>query len=469
MPGGTDPASFRDPDSRVVIVGDEVRRVLSPAGLADYQVLASSGLLDDPRLIATELLPDSPAPDVLTRAAAAVLRHERVPFVSYPYEWTFSMLRDAADSQLALIESALQHNLMLKDATPYNTQFRGATPVFIDIGSFERLRESELWVGYRQFCMQFLYPLLLQATKGIDVQPLLRGSIEGLTPSQMRAHMSVRDRLRRGYLTTVFLHARLDQRDGPDRQLMRKRLARPGLGREIIRANVRKMRKLIGGLRWDPPRTVWTEYAEHNTYSGSEAELKDAFVRDAVLSTRPRLVWDLGANNGRHARIATESAECVVAVDADHATVDRLYRELRAAGDATILPLVVNLADPSPALGWRNAEHTTLPQRGRPDLTLALAVIHHLAITANIPVRDVVRWLADLGAAAVLEFPTREDPMVQKLLRGKRPGLHGDYDRETFERHLADHFVTRRTVELSSGTRVLYLVVPRADRITVTP
>jgi len=461
--------SFRDPDGRVFLVGDDVRRVLSAEGLTDFEALRASGLLDDPRLVRTELLVDAAAPALLETSAAAVLRHERVPFISYPYEWTYSMLRDAALLQLGLLEDALDRQLMLKDASPYNVQFWGSEPRFIDIGSFERLRESELWVGYRQFCMLFLYPLLLQATKGLDLQPPLRGSLEGISPTQMRAMMSLRDRLRRGYLTHVFLHARLDGREGPDRQRMSARLDRPGLGRQIIRANVRKMRRMVERMHWDPPHTVWTEYDDHNTYSATDVTWKETFVRHAVVATRPRLVWDLGANTGRHSRVAAKTAPCVVAMDSDHATVERLYRDLRAEGDRRVLPLVVDLSNPSPRLGWRNEERLALLDRGRPDVVLALAVVHHLTIAANVPLRDVVRWLGELGGALVVEFPTREDPMVQKLLRGKRPGLHTDYDVELFERHLDEHFDVRRRVVLSSGTRVLYFAVPRKQQLTVTP
>jgi SAM-dependent methyltransferase len=337
--------------------------------------------------------------------------------------------------------------------------------VFIDVGSFERLREEELWVGYRQFCMLYLYPLLLQATKGASFQPHLRGSVDGITPTEMRALMSLRDRFRRGYLTNVFLQARFEGKEGPDRERMKARLRRPGLGKQLITANVRKMRKIVARLRWQPPKSVWLGYGENNSYSESDASRKDEFVRSITSSRSWGLVWDVGCNNGRHSRIAAETAECVVALDADHGAVEILYRQLRDAGSQTILPLTVNLADPSPGLGWRGGERKPLPDRGRPDLVLALAVVHHLAISANVPVRDVVRWLADLGGSLVVEFPTREDPMVQKLLRSKREGLHSDYDRGFFERCLEEAFDVQRTLaHLDSGTRVLYFAVPKRQK-----
>jgi SAM-dependent methyltransferase len=371
------------------------------------------------------------------------------------------MLKDAALLQLDLLLAALDHDLILKDSTPYNVQFAGARPVFVDVGSFERLRESELWVGYRQFCMLYLYPLLLQATKGVSFQPWLRGSIDGITPAQMRGLTTFRDRFRRGYLTHVFLHARLERRDAGERAGTKSMLKRPGLGKQLIRANVRKMRGLVGRLEWEPPRGVWVDYGDHNSYTDDDARRKDAFVREAATSRSWPLVWDLGCNNGRHARIAAEGARQVVAVDADPGPVELLYRELRDAGDEGILPLTTNVADPSPGLGWRGLERKPLLDRGRPDLVLALALVHHLAIGANVPLREVVGWLASLGGALVVEFPTREDPMVRRLLRPKRIGLHADYERDVFERCLHEAFDVRRTEQLGSGTRVLYFATPK--------
>ena len=457
-----EPGSFRDPESRVFYADNEVYRALSQEGRNDFEALASSGLLDDARIVGTELAEGVPPAGLLTSEVAAVLRHERIPFVSYPYEWTFSMLKDAALLQLDLLLAALDHDLMLKDATPYNVQFTGTRPVFIDIGAFERLREHELWVAHRQFCMLYLYPLLLQAAKGASFQSRLRGSIDGITPAEMRALMSFRDRFRRGVTTNVFLRARLERRDAEDPAGIKRELKRPGLGKQLILANVRKMRALVSRLEWDPPEGVWVAYGEHNSYTENDASQKDEFVRAIATSRSWPLVWDLGANNGRHSRIAAEGARHVVAIDADQGPVEILYRELRDSGDEKILPLTMNLADPSPGLGWRGLERTPLLERGRPDLVLALALVHHLAIGANVPVREIVDWLATLGGALLIEFPTREDPMVQKLLARKRDGLHGDYEREFFERCLREAFDVRRSERLGAGTRLLYFATPKA-------
>jgi hypothetical protein len=459
--GELEPGSFRDPESRVFYAGNEVYRALSPDGLSDFEALRATGLLDDERVVRTEPAADTAAlRGLLVHEPAAVLRHERIPFVSYPYEWTFSMLKDAALLQLDLLLSALDHDLVLKDATPYNVQFKGATPVFVDVGSFERIREGEPWVGYRQFCMLYLYPLLLQAVKDVPFHPWLRGSIDGITPAQMRGLMSFRDRFRKGVFTNVFLHAKLEARyaDRPDQV---KQEVKRVFKKELFVANVRKMRKLVERLEWNPPEGVWTAYGERNSYTGDDARRKDDFVREVARTGPWNLVWDIGANNGRYSRIAVEGAKTVVAVDADQGPVELLYRDLRDEANQQILTLTMNLADPSPGLGWRGLERRSMPDRGRPDLVLALALIHHVAISANVPVKEFLDWLASLGTALVIEFPTREDPMVKKLLAPKRDGLHPDYELGFFERTLNEAFHVERSERLESGTRVLYFARPK--------
>jgi SAM-dependent methyltransferase len=460
-PAGLEPGSFRDPESRVFYADGHVYRALSADGLSDFEALEATGLLDGERVVPTQRAEGAPAMQgLLVHEPAAVLRHERIPFVSYPYEWTFSMLKDAALLQLDLLLAALEHDLVLKDSTPYNVQFKGARPTFVDVGSFERIREGEPWVGYRQFCMLYLYPLMLQSLKGVPFHPWLRGSIDGIRPSEIRPLMNFRDRFRKGVFTNVILHAKLEERYAGKPQQVKDEVKRV-FKKELFVANVRKMRKLVERLEWNPPEGVWTAYGERNSYTDDDARRKDDFVREVATSRDWNLVWDIGANNGRYSRIAAEGAKTVIAVDADQGPVELLYRDLRDEAGEQILPLTMNLADPSPGLGWRGLERKAMPDRGKPDLVLALALVHHVAISANVPVKEFVDWLASLGSALVIEFPTREDPMVKQLLAPKRDGLHPDYELEFFERTLGEAFEIERTERLQSGTRVLYYARPK--------
>ncbi|MDX6698853.1 MAG: hypothetical protein QOE65_2250 [Solirubrobacteraceae bacterium] len=459
-----EPGSFRDPDSRVLYTSDGVVRALSARGLEDWRALARTSffprLMEAGKVVRTEeAQANGSLEGVLRGEAAGMLRHERIPFVSYPYEWPFSMLRDAALLQLELVAAALEEGMILKDSSPYNVQFRGSRPVFVDVGSFEALREGEPWVGYRQFCMLFLYPLLLCAHEGIDYHPLLRGSLDGIPPAQAAAMLGG---MRGGVLKHVKLHAKLERRyDDASQRDVKRDLKKAGFNSELIKANVKGLTKLVSGLRWEPKGSEWSAYGDTCTYTDEDSREKADFVREAAAARRRALSWDLGANDGRYARLAAEHSDTTVAVDIDHLTVDRLYRTLREEGRDDVLALVMNLADPSPGLGWRGRERKRLEERGHPDLVLALALVHHLAITANVPLAEVVDWLASLGASLVVEFPTREDPMVQRLLAGKREGTHDDYALETFERLLGDAFEVERRAELQGGVRVIFLAHPR--------
>jgi ribosomal protein L11 methylase PrmA len=443
-----------------------VLRALSAQGLADWTAFSESGLAADlmaeGKLIGTTPTV-TPAGVTLPRAvdAAAVLEHERVPFVSYPYEWAFGMLRDAALLQLELLRRALDNGLMVKDATPYNVQWRGSQPVFVDVGSFERLREGEPWTGFRQFSMLYLYPLLLQAWKNAPFQPWLRGSLDGISPQEMRSLVSTRDLVRRGAFTHVLMHSRLDRRS-EERDDVKHELASAGFRPELIAANAAGLERLISRLEPGEPPSAWSGYHATTSYSADDAERKARFVEAAVGAERPRLCWDIGCNDGRFTRIASRSAEYIVALDADPVVVDRLYEELKREGATNILPLTIDVADPSPALGWRHAERKPPAERGRPDFALCLAVLHHLSISANVPVDDAVAWLHGLTDAAVVEFATPDDPMVRRLLARKRADDHPDYRRDWFERSLFERFEVVSSLELADATRILYHVRSRS-------
>jgi hypothetical protein len=465
--GRVEAGSFRDHDSRVVVAPDGVFRVLSPDALDDWNALRASRLWAElqaeARVVATEPAEVDGLPDLLATEPAGALRHERVPFVSYPYEWPFSMLKDAALLQLDLNRRALREDLTLKDASPYNVQWRGAAPVFIDVGSFERLRPGEPWAGYRQFCMLYLYPLMLQAYKDLPYHALLRGSLDGVPPSHARAVLSASgDRFRKGVLSNVLLHARMEDRYADaDGGRVKSEMKNAGFSTALLDATLGKLETLVRRLEWTGGDTAWTGYGEDNTYDAESAARKAAFVREAVGRRRTRLTWDVGGNDGTYSRIAAEGADTVVALDADHATVDGLYRRLREEGRTDILPLVVSVTDPSPDFGWRGLERASLERRGTPELALCLAVVHHVCITGNVPVRELLDWLRALDATVVVEFPDRGDPMVQKLLSGKREGANPDYEKATFERALEERFLVER-VDAVSATRTLYEARPRA-------
>jgi hypothetical protein len=458
-----EPGSFRDRTATVFYQQGEVFRGLTERALGHWEALSatdfyrrfvsSGGLVDTERVS-----PVSVHPSVGDRWRA-VLKHERVPFVSYPYEWPFGMLKDAALLHVDLLLAALDEGMTLKDASPYNIQWKGTVPVFVDVASFERRQSGEPWVGYRQFCELFLYPLLLLAYRDVPYHPWLRGSLEGIDAATCWRLMSPRDVLHGGVLTHVYLQARAQAAWRTTTRDVRADLRAAGFSTAVIKHNAARLGTLIAGLNWTPKPSTWSEYGTCTHYAPDDDLRKSDFVRACVRSRDWGLVWDLGANTGKFSRIAAERARCVVAIDADHQAVNRLYQQLKAEGSRTILPLVGNVADPSPGLGWRNRERKPWVDRGRPDLVLCLALLHHLALTANIPVPELLEWLAGLGADLIVEFVSREDPMVAALLRNK-DDLYTDYTLPAFERELARRFVVHERMPLASGTRLLYHARP---------
>ena len=487
-----EPGSFRDRASRVFRHEGEVLRALNAEGLADWEALCRARWfehLQETRKIVRTRRVDGSGDEAqaseqetkrhaaTVRAAAdeggwvATLRHETIPFVSYPYEWPFGMLQDAALLHLEVLETALAEGMILKDGSSFNVQWIGTRPIFVDIGSFTRLRPGAPWVGYRQFCRLFLFPLLIQAYKDVPFQPWLRGCLDGISAADCRQLMSIRDLFRPGVFTHVWLQARAEARHDAgigrakparpeDRRDVRAALRRAGFHAGLIQANVGRLKGLVGGLRWHGTRSRWAGYAQALPYTKEEQAEKVEFVRRVVHARRWSMVWDLGCNTGDFARIAAERATTVVAIDSDPLVVERLYRTLKEERATRILPLVGDVADPSSDRGWRGAERQTLEGRAQPALILILALVHHLSLGASIPLAEIVAWLAGLGAAVVVEFVERDDPMVRALLRHKDE-LYGDYDRTGFERCWGAAFDTKRRQVLASGHRILYYGEPK--------
>ncbi len=456
-----DSGSFRDRDGRVYRPGGRIIRGLSAEALEQFEKLQSTAFhaqfLEQGKLVGSERLATGEVP--LAQAErerwAGFIEHQRIPVISYPYEWTFSMLQEAAQLQLELVEAAIREDMTLKDATPYNIQFVSGRPVFIDIASFETLQPGAPWAGYRQFCEMFLFPLMLQAYKGLNFQPLMRSSIDGVSVQTAARLFGLRDRFRAGVLTHVWLQSKLDRRYGGSARDVRTDLKSAGFNKELILANVRKLRKLVAGLEWGGEGSEWGDYEEFHNYSERDQALKESFVDECVAESAAALVWDIGCNTGRFSRIAAAHVEQVLAMDLDHLAVERLYREVRGGAAENILTLVQNVADPSPSWGWRNRERLELGQRARPDLVLCLALIHHVVISANVPLDEFIDWLAELSDQLIIEFVSREDDKVQALLRNKED-KYSDYSQEGLEKALGRHFDIRRMQGLESGNRFLY-------------
>lgn len=437
-------------------------RTLDEPAMSTWDALSSTRFFAEltaaEKVIASRKIPLEET-DLAGSAWAGALEHQAIPFISYPYEWPFSMLKDAALLTLDILAAGLPEDFILKDATPYNVQWRGTQPTFIDIGSFERLKQGEAWTGYRQFCRMFLFPLMMQAYKDLPFAPWLRGRLDGIAATEFRGMLGSRDLLRRGVMLHTALQARAERRYQNSEQNVREVMREAGFRKELIENNIGGLRKTVAGLSPARRTSAWMDYPDQAHVQANRDQKADFLVRTLG---NPSLVWDLGANDGHFSRLAAGRGAYVVAADADEAVVDALYRTLVSEESRKILPLVLDVTDPSPATGWRQSERTPFEHRGKPELVILYAIIHHMVIGGNIPVREVVEWLAELGSRIIIEFVPLEDPLTARLVANKRADdVHRDYTEEAFRRQVSRFFEIELEEPVADSQRRLFSLRPR--------
>ena len=462
-----DEGSFKDPSGRVYRVagehGEKIVRALDRDAVATLtRLLAESFFQDMMRrgdVIGTDVLSAAhPHARAIVEAGwHGAIAHQTVDFLTWPYEWPFSMLKDAALLQLRLLEASVPNGWILKDATPFNVQWRGAQPTLIDVPSFVPW-DGQYWRAYRQFCATHLTPLLLMAHLGLPFQPLLRSRFDGISPEEATRYFRGMQRLRRGVPSHIWFPAKAE-RASARRSDVRPR-SRQRQSQTMLRALIDSLRRLITGLSYRPASSQWTRYADAHSYGADYGE-KERFVAKHTAAERPALVWDVGANTGAMAQIAAQSAGLVIAVDSDHDAIELLYRKLRAADEPqNIVPLVMDLANPSPDQGWAGRERSAFDARRRPDMVLCLALIHHLRVSANIPLALLLEWLHGLRATVIIEFVEREDEMFRRLLANKDE-QYSDYTAQNFHCEVARRFTICERLRLKHGLRELLLLKPR--------
>lgn len=451
--------SFRDPSGFVFTSGDTLYRQVNRAFAEEFDACTSSGLYDE-LTSAGLLVPHrrvdrdlGPGPD-----AHAVIEPERIPFISYPYEWSFGQLKDAALLTLDIQQRALARGFVLRDASAYNVQFRHGRPIFIDTLSFERYRGGEAWKAYKQFCEHFLVPLLLMAQRDVRCGLLMRDLLDGIPLDLGSALLPWRTRLSPRVLVHVHWHARAQRRyaEANVAAVTRGR----GLTKRQLLTYATDLTIMVDGLDWRPAGTEWAEYVSETNYSAAAAAAKRELVRGFLEGVDAAVVWDLGANTGEYSRVARALAPLVVAFDVDAAAVERNWRQVKAMREAGILPLLLDITNPSPALGWAHSERMSLAERGPADAVLALALVHHLAIARNVPFEHIARFFATLGRVLVIEFVAKTDAQVQRLLRN-RPDIFPGYTKEGFELAFAEHYTIARCERVGDAERWLYLMIAR--------
>ncbi|MBI4434702.1 class I SAM-dependent methyltransferase [Candidatus Uhrbacteria bacterium] len=453
------PGSFRDPAGFVYTRGGAIYRQINDGGREAFEMLSRSGCYG--ALIRDELLIPHEAVDrrfAWSDDAYAVIQPMRVPMVSYPYEWCFSQLKDAALATLRVQRCALSHGMSLRDASAYNIQFIAGKPVFIDTLSFERYHPGVPWVAYRQFCQHFLAPLALMSMRDIRLSQLLRVYLDGIPLDLAARLLPLRAKIRPGLFFNLLMHARAQRRYAGGRDAVA--VARRQFSERAFCGLLDGLEMTIGHLRWAPVGTEWAEYDIERSYDRTAFVQKRALVEQFLVAFHPSTVWDLGANTGTFSRIASAHGAQTTAFDIDPAAVERNYLDVRVRGEKRILPLLLDLTNPSPGTGWAHAERESFIARGPADCVLALALIHHLAIGNNVPLGDIAEFLHRIARALIIEFVSKEDPRVQQLLRS-RTDVFPSYTQESFERAFDAHFVTERIERIGTTPRTLYAMCAR--------
>jgi hypothetical protein len=460
------PASFRDPSGFVFrdeqgTLFRQVNRVCE----SDYRHLMDSGLYQD--LVTNGLLvkhEDVGLENRLTDEACQVIRPEEIEFVSYPYEWCCSALKHAAILTLEVQRRAMGFGMCLKDASAYNVQFSAGRPIFIDTLSFERYYEGQPWVAYSQFCRHFLAPLALMANINIDLGRLLTLNVDGIPLDLASKMLPWRSCFDFGLLFHLHLHAR-----------MIKRYSSTSAGSVVAGKTVRiskanllslldSLKRTVRRQKWTPHATEWRDYYQTHSYTAESADRKKRIVLQYLQRSRPKTVWDLGANNGQYSRLASTMGATTIAFDIDPACVEMNYLSCLKNKDNRLLALRQDLVNPSSAIGWAHEERQSLADRGPVDVVMALALVHHLSIGNNLPFAKVARFFAQLGHILIIEFVPKTDCQVQRLL-SSRQDIFSGYTQEEFEAAFREYFTIVDSAAVEKDGRVVYLMSNRKQSI----
>jgi len=449
--------SFRDPSGFMFRHEGILYRQVNLHYRQEYDLLMASGLYEQ-LTKSRALIPHTEESTDLAPVpenAYKVIRPQTVGFISYPYEWSFDQLKDAAILTLAIARRALEYGMALKDASAYNVQFHEGRPIFIDTLSFEKYEEGLPWVAYRQFCQHFLAPLALMASKDVRLLQLLRVNIDGIPLDLASSLLPTSTRLNLGLSSHIHLHAS-SQKKYADKEVSQAEV-KGKFSRGAMETLIESLLSTVRALKVKEINTEWADYYQANNYTEASFEAKRAVVKDFISKVAPQTVWDLGGNTGEFSRAASELGIPTVSMDIDPGAVQQNYQLVKKNKEKNMLPLVMDLTNPSPALGWRNQERQSLRERGEASLIMALALIHHLAIANNVPLRDVADFFADLGPYLVIEFVPKEDSQVARLL-ASRLDIFPNYTLEGFKQAFQARYTILEEHPVEGSKRTLLLM-----------
>lgn len=443
-------SSFRDPSGFIFIENKSIYRQINLVYKNDYDLLMKSGLYkrlaEEGLLIKHREINKGDKPS----GAYKIIKPEIVPFVSYPYEWCFSQLKDAALATLKIQKIALEHGMSLKDCSAYNIQFINCKPVLIDTLSFERF--SGQWVApYRQFCRHFLAPLSLMSYVDARLNQLLRVHIDGIpldSASKLLPFKTIFNEL----AYHIHLNSKLQKYFAKKKLKIKK----TEMNQKQLVKLVVKLETFIKGLKWEE-KTEWGDYYNITNYNSNSLRHKKAIVAKFIRSAKPKLVLDLGANNGLFSRLASDIGIPTISVDNDPAAVEANYKEAVRNSNTNLLPLVIDLTNPSSSIGWENKERLSFFERSNADTVIALALVHHLVISNNLPLRKIAEFFSRICKTLIIEFVPKNDSKV-KVLLSRRKDIFYDYTKENFESSFGLYFDISDSKPIKGSKRTIYLM-----------
>ena len=449
-----EPSSFRDPAGFLFEENNTIYRQINPAGLQDYLFLMRSGLYQ--QLVEDGLLipHDECNPVQENPAEPLIIRPIRVPFISYPYEWCFSQLKDAARLTLSIEKRALKRGMTLKDCSAFNIQFIDGKPKFIDTLSFERYQPGKPWDAYRQFCQHFVAPLALMSYVDVRLSQLFRDYIDGI-PLDLASRMLPKTTyFNFGLLIHIHLHAGSQKHFSDSSSPLKEIRGEISLQQRL--GLIESLDSLVRKLRITTPAGGWRDYESFHNYSPEAVKSKKQTINEFLERIHPSSVWDIGANTGVYSRLCSQMGASTIAFDMDPFVVEWNYRSLKKEGIRNLLPLVLDITNPSPALGWANEERKSLVERGPSDAVLVLALIHHLTIGNNLPFSVMAEFLRKIAHWLIIEFVPKDDPQVSRLLQ-VRKDIFENYNQERFEKEFSVRFDLVDCQNITDSRRRIYL------------
>lgn len=452
-----DDGSFRDPAARVAHYNNSVYRIIYPSGLERFnfinQILKTSEIAKF--LIETKELSEEEEKliGISNTENVKVVKHKKIDYISYPYEWSFNRLKDAALHHLNFHIKLLENNATLIDAYSYNIQFNYSKPTFIDLMSIKEYSEGEFWTGHKQFCESFLNPLVLKSKLGIDYNNWFKGNLEGIHTSELSKILKIKHLFSWNIFYNIFLLNFFEKKYKKNEDI--KITKNKKLKKNYYSSILINLRNFIESLNPVKERTVWGEYSRDNTYDSNEKENKYKFISENISKIKPKKTLDLGCNNGEYSRLALNSGcESVVGLDYDLNAIDEAYLQSKK-DNINFLPLYFDVSNPSSNIGWYQKERKGFTERLNFDCVIALAFEHHLAIAKNIPLSDVIHWITSLAPKGIIEFVPKNDPTIQSMIKLKGD-IFPDYNYENFKNILSNLTKIVSQKEISKSGRVLF-------------